>query len=255
MALFTDGSPATIETLRRYESSVLDVAAAEGIDLDDKRSLAAEELGDELLGLLLLQNGGDPRGAVRWRIGLSDIVVTPALRRWHAARTLSLVFRDAYHNQLNDRYQAKWTEYQMVERTARLETLAVGLGMVANPVSKASGPNLGTAAGSQPAATYVAQVTWVNITGQEGAPSDPVTLDVPAGSLLTVQAVNPPVTAVGWNAYVGIAGHPPMLQNGSPLVAGSVWTMWQEGVVPGPIAGDGQTADVLFQFHRELRRG
>ena len=49
---------------------------------------------------------------------VKDVVVTEPLRQWHVHRTLALVYRDAYNNQLNNRYQGKWAEYETSRRRA-----------------------------------------------------------------------------------------------------------------------------------------
>ncbi len=53
----------------------------------------------------------------RRAIGVSDVVVTRQMKRWHALHTLEIVYRDAFNNQLNDRYQAKFVEYQELRET------------------------------------------------------------------------------------------------------------------------------------------
>ena len=43
----------------------------------------------------------DPQSTMRRARGVSDVVVTPQLKRWHAIHTLGVVYRDAFNNQLN----------------------------------------------------------------------------------------------------------------------------------------------------------
>src|ERR1044072_4136716 len=97
MALFTDGPAATIEDLAAQDSQLLTLANAEGIDLTVKLGLAHEAVGLELEELLSAGSS--------YRLG--QVVVTPAVRLWHTHRTLELVYRDAYHSQLNDRYRSE----------------------------------------------------------------------------------------------------------------------------------------------------
>src|SRR5580704_4818274 len=127
--LLTDGSPNNTEDLRVYESAILGVANVEMIDLGVKLELAADEIAEDVLDFLLDHSGAEPQVFSRWqlgtpaawrrRMGVSDVVVTRQMKRWHAVHTLEIVYRDAFNNQLNDRYQAKFLEYQELSRSAR----------------------------------------------------------------------------------------------------------------------------------------
>ena len=52
------------------------------------------------------------------------------MKRWHALHTLAIFYRDAYNNQLNDRYLAKWNEYLLLARGAQDVTTQYGIGLV-----------------------------------------------------------------------------------------------------------------------------
>src|SRR6476469_1239305 len=108
MALLTDGNPNDTEGLRVFESAILDVAHVEAIDLNTKLCLATEEISEDVLDMLL---GHAPvwfsAGNQRRLLGVSDVVVSPQMKRWQALHTLAVVYRDAYNNQLNDRYLGK----------------------------------------------------------------------------------------------------------------------------------------------------
>ena len=58
MALFVDGNPSQITDLANYESSIVDVAATEGIDLTAKATVSAIEVGLELQRFLVRTPGG-----------------------------------------------------------------------------------------------------------------------------------------------------------------------------------------------------
>ena len=190
MALMTDGNPNDTESLRVYETAIADVASVEGIDLDAKLGLATEEVSEDLLNILLDHTrSSDPQSNIRRNIGVSDVVVTPQLKRWHAVHTLAIVYRDAFNNQLNDRYRAKWTEYYELSRGARAQTVRYGIGLVLNPIPKAIAPTLSIVPGTGLATTYYVQVSWVSASGQEGSPSDLTTFMTAAGTSLAVQAV------------------------------------------------------------------
>src|SRR5258706_1508320 len=244
MALLTDGSPNDDEALRVYESGILDVAHVEMIDLQAKLELSTEEITEDVLDILLDHTRtSDPQATTRRSVGVSDVVVTPQMKRWHAVHTLEIIYRDAFNNQLNDRYLPKFREYQELTRNARGHTVRFGIGLAVNPIPQAQIPALSFVAGFLPATTYYVQVSWLNVQGQEGAPSVTTTLESPAGSLLVVQAVNPPANATGWNVFVGVTDLTLMQQNSALLSVGSSFTLTGVGMEPGRAPGNGQSQE------------
>jgi hypothetical protein len=176
------------------------------------------------------------------------------MKRWQALHTLAIVYRDAFNNQLNDRYRVKWNEYRDLARDARQETLRFGIGLVLSPIPMAPQPVFSFVAGPNPATTYYAQVTWVSTTGQEGNPSDLTTFATPTGSALVIGTTNPPSAATGFNVYLGLS--PAVtLQNSAPIPAGQSFTIPPTGLVTGHAPGNGQTADLYIVGGRTLRRG
>jgi hypothetical protein len=260
MALLTDGNPNDTEALRVYEAAILDVAQVETIDLDAKLCLATEEISQDVLDILLGHTRTQysltqfPLGGDRRRLGVSDVVVSPQMKRWHALHTLAVVYRDAFNNQLNDRYRNKWEEYRELARGARERTLEFGIGLVAAPVSRAGTPVLGAIAGTLAATIYYAQVSWV-AAGQEGNASPATTFQTTDNSLLTVATVNAPAVAAGWNVYLGLAISTLTQQNSAPLAIGATFTLPGTGLVNGASPGDGQAADMFVTGGRILRRG
>ena len=243
MALFMDGTPARIADLEKQESGVQEVAKTEGIDLESKLELAAEELGDELLDFLLLRPGQDPKAGARRRTGVSDLVLSRGLRRWHALQTLALVYRDAYFSHLNDRYRPKWEEYRKRARETKEETLRIGIGLVLRPLARPGRPVVTNAPGSQGSQLYYVQVTWTGPAG-ESATSEAVAFQTAPGSALQVSAPgNAPGDATGWNAYVGTT-MATVRQNTSPLALGSAWVAGASGLSGTIPAGAGQEPDV-----------
>ena len=206
MALFSDGPIVNVLDLQSYESAILSVANIEAIDLGAKITLAQDEIATQL-NLFLLQRLPSQTLAlpVRRRSTLDEIVVTPPLKQWHAHKALAMTFRDAYNNQLNDRYRAKVTEYEQLAKLSREIYLRTGVALAADPIVKASPPEVATVAGPGAAASYYVAVTWVNRAGQEGAPSDVGQASTEAGELLVVRTVSPPPNVVGWNVYLGAA--------------------------------------------------
>ena len=252
MALFTDGSISTIEDLAAQDAGVMGVAGAEGIDLSGKLALAQEELGVELAALMPRANG-TPFGG----LSLGNVVVTAPLRMWHAFHTLELVYRDAYNNQLNDRYKGKWEQYRELARWAWDRLLETGVGIAADPVERAGAPRLSAVAGGGAAeeTTYYARAAWVNGRGEEGAAGEWSLLTVPAGMALEVRVAEPPANAVGWNAYLGTSADEERLQNDGPLAPAVAWI---QGAVPacsGRKPGNGQGPSYLRALPRILQRG
>src|SRR5947209_2594078 len=125
MALFTDGTIAAADDLAGHDSAVLTVASTEGIDLTKKLSLAMDDLALELGNILPTTDK------------LDHVAVTPAVRLWHAFRTLELVYRDAYSNQLNDRYAGKRDQFAALSNRAFDKLIECGVGIVGNPVDRA----------------------------------------------------------------------------------------------------------------------
>jgi hypothetical protein len=254
--LLTDGSPNDTEALRVYESAILDVANTERIELDAKLNLATEEISEEILDVLLNHTlSPDPQSAIRHRIGVSDVVVTPPLKRWHAVHTLELMYRDTFNNQLNDRYLAKFNEYHELSKNAREFTFRIGIGLALTPIPQAQPPVFSFAAGLDPATTYYVLVSWTGAGGQQGAPSEETTYDSPASGSPVVSAVNPPAVAIGFNVYMGLTAGSETLQNSAPVAAGGSFTLPGTGLVTGAAPGNGQIPDVYVIGGRTLRRG
>jgi hypothetical protein len=187
--------------------------------------------------------------------GVSDVVVSPQLKRWHALHTLEVVYRDAFNNQLNDRYQAKFNEYRELSRNARGRTYQFGIGLALNPLAQAQTPAFSFVAGLIPATTYYVQVSWVSVTGQVGAPSDATTYDAPADSLAVITALNPPAAATGFNVYMGLTPDAITLQNAAVIAVGTSFTLPTSGLVTGVPPGNGQAADIYVVGGPMLRRG
>ncbi len=252
--LFTDSPAIAIEDLANYETGILDTAATEGINLTIKIVLAANEVG------LQLQSQFAPLGTMNNTpssgLTLANIVVTPAMQLWLIYHTLELVYRDAYFSQLNDRYQAKWVEYQSLSTAAASQLFQIGIGTVLDPIPQATQPALSLVAGTLTAAKYFVEVSWMDVGGSEGAPSETTALDVPAGDTLQVQAVNAPAIAVSWNVYAGVTPDSLYLQNTIPLAPGASWIAPSSGLVAsGQQPSSGQQPVYLSPAPRILLRG
>lgn len=257
MALFTDGPLNTTLDLQNYENSILQVASTEQIDLAGKSTLAQGEIATELMLFFVrrYRQADFPwLVSVRRAIDLDDVVVTNPLRQWHAHKTLALVYRDAYNNQLNDRYQGKWTEYEQLAKESARNYFQIGVGLVSGPIAKPNLPILTAVPGPGPAATYYVAVAWVNEAGHIGSASDVAQLTALTGQQLQVAAANPPANAAGWNAYVGQSPETITLQNSNPIPVGRTWTMATE-LQTGASPGQGQKPVWFLKDQRLIERG
>jgi hypothetical protein len=252
--LLTDGCPNDTEALRVYESAVLDIANMESIDLVVKLRLALDEIVEDVLDILL-SHSTDMSALSRRMKGVSDVVVTPQLKRWHAVHALEVFYRDAFNNQLNDRYQVKSQEYRDLARIARLHTVRYGIGLVNNPIPQADLPVVTFTSGAPPSAVYYIQVSWVSGTGQEGAPSKLTAIQSGDGQVPVIQAVNPPQGATGFNVYVSLTDVNLQLQNSSPVAVSGSFVVNETGPVSGRAPGDGQTPDLYVTGGSNLIRG
>jgi hypothetical protein len=259
--LFTDSPAIAIEDLADHETVILDTASTEGINLTVKIGLATTEVGLELqsrfpqlgpVNIALVTPG--LLGLATFK--LNNVVVTPALRLWLIFHTLEIVYRDAYHNQLNDRYKAKWDEYKDLSSFASGLLFRVGVGTVVNSIPQAAHPRLSLVGGSLAPAKYFVQIAWRNANGEEGGPSELTALDVPGGNTLQVMAVRPPSIAISWNVYAGASPDSLFLQNPSPLDPSASWTAPSSGLLTsGPQPGTGQQPTFLNPAPRILLRG
>jgi hypothetical protein len=175
MALFTDAPLTTLDQLAAQDTAVLNVASIEGIDATAKLTLAQNELGAELVAAASRSPFSPGSTSIWWpgmiltsTLHLCNIVVTYPLQMWHTFHTLELVYRDAYYNQLNDRYLAKWNAYIDLSKWASGLSFQTGIGIAADPVAIAQIPQVNITSGTWPAALYFVQVTWLNARGEEG---------------------------------------------------------------------------------------
>ncbi len=251
MALFTDGNIATLEDLRAYESGILDLAATQGVDLAAKLTLAQRELSLDVTSFLLKR--GVAVGAQRQ---LTNVVVTEPMLHAHVMGTLSLIYRDVYNSQLNDRFEGKWKQYTTLAREAVSRLFEIGVGIVNAPVSKSSVPMVSTVVGGmRPATTWLVRTAAVNWQGFAGAQSDTVVVEVRPGELLRVDPGVLPEGGTGWVISAGDSEGRLFRQTTTPLAAGSIWTSSREGLREDLPAVVAQTPDQYVINRRELLRG
>ncbi|HEY7387134.1 MAG TPA: hypothetical protein VH640_01410 [Bryobacteraceae bacterium] len=254
MALFIDGCISGLDDLAAQDSQLLDIASEESINVTQKMALAQETIGLDLVSLL---RGGESSGRPLWLTPepcLDQVAVTPALRLWHTYLTLELVYRDAYSDQLNDRYGAKRDQFHLLAEAARERLIELGLGIVTEPVRQAATPQLMAIPGNLPDGTYYATMSWVNQNGQEGASAVPEAITTSTSSF-EVQPGNTPANVAGWNVYVGTAPQSMYLQNTSLLAPGSVWQQAVVLTIGGSMPGNGQAPTYKKAVPRLLQRG
>jgi hypothetical protein len=248
MALFTDGLISSIEELKDHDTQLFDVANVEGIDVTRKMNLAQEEVGLELEAFLRKTSTARTCAGP----GLERVVVTAPLKLWHTFRSLELVYRDAYHSQLNDRYAGRRDEYHEMAKWAREKLIQSGVGMVGDPIPQAAIPQVREVSGALAAGTYYVGVSWVSGTG-EGACSLPAKITT-GGGAIEVTPVGAPVNASGWMVYVGSDPGGLRRVSGVAVALGAPWTVTAVAG-DGALAGRGQDPEYQQVVARLIERG
>jgi hypothetical protein len=251
MALFTDGLICETEDLREYESSILEVARNEGMDLTPKLRVAQREVAFEVI-TFLMRHGADHLDA---RKGLTNIVVTDTLRHWHAMQSLAAIYRDAYHQRMNDRYKEKWAHYSLETRAAKENCFKAGIGITLAPIARALAPVCDSVAGGQlPRRTYLVCVNW-QWKGQNGGLSAPIAVELEAGSLLRARVEGTPKDIESWCVYVGRDGDRLHPGNSGSLRADESWTEAGDVFSGKPVTVSAQSPDIFVRADQRIQRG
>jgi hypothetical protein len=249
MSLFTDGSIASIEDLKEYESAVLQTASIESIDVSAKLKLAQRNIGFEISGFLARHGFAAPGDLAR-------VTVNDALLHWHCLHTLELFYRDAYNSQVNDRYMGKWKEYAQLAARAGATATSLGIGMVSTPISKAAAPIVSAEAGGVLGVrTYYVGIAWQAANGSTGERSEAVPATASISTLVRVSPGAAPLNATGWFVYAGDADSDMRRQNALPLAAGSSWLESTNGLVSDLPEIPVQSPDWYVRNQRVLPRG
>lgn len=245
MALVADTGWASIEELAREDCGILDLSDREGIDLEAKVSLAMEQTREQIDAFL--------RRNSTHRVG--NAVATWSVRRWVTFAALSACYRDAYSTQVNDRYGAKWRAYDDAAKAAEQLSYELGIGVVQQPLRKPPAPQVEVVAGSHPEATYWLAVTLTGQNGEESAAGESCRVSGGSGHGLRVSCPLPEPWVSGWSLYAGSGPGELMLQVPTPLPVSVAWELPVEGIQAGRSPGEGQTAEVMIEPRRRLRRG
>jgi hypothetical protein len=256
MALFVDGPPSSIEDLTNQDSGLLDVCRTEQMDISVKLKLAYDEVALQLVELFEGQRSlytpyyGQPQLDIR------NLAITPSLKMWHTHHTLALVYRDAYFSQLNDRFQAKWNEYQKLARTAKCRLQEVGVGLVLDPLPRPDAPTLTLTPATEMGGTFYFSVTFLNAGGEESAAAATTSLMIPDGNALYIEISSRRTNVVWWNVYAGKTPERLSLQNGTPVMIGEDWVFYPSTAVgTGPTPGPGQKPNLVRILPRLIQRG
>ncbi len=252
MALFQDGPISSLEDLRVYETSLLETANIEGVSLSSKLELAQQEIGNEILRFLIQQlEPTDPVTPTK----LGQVVATDPLRRWHALRTLSVFFRDVHHNQLNDRYRAKWDAYESEARSAARLLWDIGVGLVRNPLKRPAAPLLEVLPSDEEYPQSLFKTTWVTGPLEESAASQAVLFAPTFAQRPQLAVIDPPPRATGWHVYAGPTESLLARQTTTPVALAEPWVMPSSEFVEGVAVPFGQQPDFYVRFQRLLFRG
>jgi hypothetical protein len=259
MALFTDTAVVTINDLLPFEGSLAQVVSSHHINVNTKISLALGAISDKLMLWLLNVGASDPQWLNRRRLGLSTVVITPALQRWICLGTLSRIFVEAYNSQLNTRYQGKWKEYEQEAANAANSFSTAGVGIVYNPLPRPAMPLISVQSGTLPAQGVFVQTCWVDAAGNESALSLENATVLAANSDIAIAmaegALGAPASAVGWNVYGGGQSNGVTKQNAQVLAIGSTWELPASGFQIGSTATGGQTPSFYITLSKQIRRG
>ncbi len=259
MALFTDSGIVGLDDLTQFESGLVQVSSTHGIDINTKIKLAIDEIGAEILLFLLRAGRSDHQWSSRAKLGLTNVVVTPALYKWICSDALAKTFAEAYNVQLNTRFQGKWTEYQKQADAASEIVFASGIGVVFDPLARPVMPTLQTSQGSLPAQSMFIQTAWTSILGEESAPSpiNGVNLTGFTGLEVTMseQPADNPKKVVGWSVYASNSQQGLTRQNVDPIPLGSSWAVPPTGLITGVTSLGGQLPSYFVPANRRWLRG
>jgi hypothetical protein len=250
-----DGPINSSDALLKYETSILNIANREGIDVSVKAMLAQEEI---TTGLHLFLDRTSVRSQAFLaapRASVKGIVVTDPLKRWHAFKTLAVFYRDAYNNQLNDRYKGKWTEYEQLSTAAAQTLFRAGVGIVHYPVPKASDPLLTVIPIGVTGTSYYVRISWINAFGDEGAASNVQQAATGDGSATVVASAIGYGGIESWNVYAGNGPDDLQLQSVPAIPIGGTWIMPPSGLISGRAPGDGQAPEHWIIDRHVVLRG
>lgn len=254
MAMLLDGPPSTIADLSARDSDLLNVSAAEGIDLTAKLQLLAADLEHSVESTLISMLPSGPLAGQRFP-SLRQITVTPQLRLWHTFATLRAIYQDLFYSRLNDRYHAKMKMYGEEESRALDNLRTVGFGVVFDPLPQAVAPTITMVQSTGAGGTIYAAVSYVNKRGEQGVVSVPVEADIPAGTVASISLTALADNACGWNVFAGVSPDLLLQQNTRTLDPLETITVAPGNLAAGPKPELGQKANLLYPIPQRILRG
>ena len=257
MALFIDGPPASIEDLTDQDSGLLDICRTQQIDASVKLRLAQAEIWVELESLFSQQRPVYPSYYYSQpQFSIRHLAITPPLKMWHTWHTLALVYRDAYFNQLNDRFQAKWNEYRILGNAAKDRLRDIGVGLVLDPIVRPNSPLLTPTPASETGGAFYFAVVLQNEAGEQSAPSLVQSIQLADGNAVDVTLTAVPANARGWLIYGGTSPDHLYLQNDVPIALDGDWLFYPStAILTGQGPGTGQHPNLVRAVPRLLPRG
>lgn len=256
MSLFADGPPSNIEDLTDQDSGLLDVCRVQQIDASVKLKLAHRELSAQIESLFEQQRSVYSGTLTNSQLSLGNVAITPALRAWHTWQALSLIYRDAYFNQLNDRFQAKWAEYRRLADNERNNLRDIGVGIVWDPLLQPNGPSLSPTPASEVGGTFYFSIAVLNSAGEQSAPSPIESINLSDGNAVELQILHHAANARGWNVYAGSQPGGMYLQNSAPIPLDASWSFFPStALLSGAKPGTGQRPNTMRALPRLLGRG
>ncbi len=255
MGLFSDGPPSTVDDLTAQDSFLTGVAGTEGVDVSIKTALAYDELEIELTEIFGREASIYAPVLGQAPLDTMHLAVTPALKLWHTFKSLELVYRDCYFNQLNDRYKEKWAEYQRQANLSRVRFINTGACLVIDPLPIPSSAQTSFQAAPQGGGTIYIGVTLINAENEESSVSSILECVVPDQQQLVIALPAAPINAVGWNLYAGYGPNAITLQNTASLAIGTYCDFVFPPTTIGRGPGAGQQGNVMRDLPRRIMRG
>jgi len=245
MSLLADESKPTVQDMLNCDGSLMDVAGAEGIDLQSKLAMARAEIQTKLQ-IFLVDHGESPTT-------VEAVVVTEPLGRWITLTAISLAFRDGHFRHLSDRYKEKWMLYERLAEGAREDLMRMGVGYAAQPLRRPSISAIEVVDGSLPEGSYVVAVSTVDANGVESEVSQAMSLYLETTGNIELSAPLLLDPALRWNAYAGRTADELQRQNHAPLAVGESFTLQALASYGRP--GGGQIPTIYKREIRVIRRG
>lgn len=245
MALLIDESTPTVSELLSVDGSLMDVAGAEGIDLEGKIAMARAEVLTKLQ-IFLMDQGEGPEAA-------ESIVVTEPLRRWIMLSAIGLSYRDGHFRHLSDRYKEKWQLYENLAAAAKEDLMRMGVGRAANAIRRPAIGAMGTVPGSLSEGSYVLAASAVGADNAESEASEIASFYVTGPSGIRVDPPALPDAMLRWNLYAGRTADQLQKQNVMPLPGNDPFLLTELQSLGRP--GLGQRPTVFTKEVRCIRRG